>query len=693
MLSEAIALAKERSAVASNYLSSGVQVARDLAAFAKSHTSLPLNAKRSILSQTARSTLESNDGLLAAWYIFEPDILDGNDASFQGAPGHTLSGRFVPYWYRGSGDELEYEYATLDEEGTVEEFYTTPFATRWEYLTAPYEFGTEDGTVYRAISFCVPVIVDGEVIGVAGVDYALSSLEAFAEAFGTFDRYAFIIAGDGTLATHPDPNLLGVNYADHFAFIMADGELLDLLRMGRPTDFVENSPLSGAEVLTVLGPFQSSVNNLPWYFGISQELEGLYAPVRTSTLLLSLIGVFTTLTAVVILAWVGSRVLKPVSVLKTAMAEVSQGDGDLTRRLNVASRDELGAMASSFNEFSGKLAEIVRVVQRSAVRLHDDGSILAAKVGENQEAAHRISRAVGQVRELMAEQATGVSETAATVGTIAEGVGRLAASIETQSTGITQSSASVEQILSSIASVGNSVERMANSLSELMSASEEGRSRLALASSSADEASAQSKAQADINEVVAAVAVRTNLLAMNAAIEAAHAGDAGKGFAVVAGEIRALAERSGEQAKATSKELKAITQSIQRVAEASAEASRSFDAVLSRLDGVNKLAEEIRSAMAEQNAGSTQVLEALAEINKETAAVRAASAEMGAASKAVLEETRRLEESSQRASALAGGADEEAAAIADAAADASTAAIRTEESIALLSEAAGRFKT
>ncbi|HPE36502.1 MAG TPA: hypothetical protein PK625_05080, partial [Spirochaetales bacterium] len=112
VLSEAIALAKERSAVASNYLSSGVQVARDLAAFAKSHTSLPLNAKRSILSQAARSTLESNDGLLAAWYIFEPDILDGNDASFQGAPGHTLSGRFVPYWYRGSGDELVYEYAT-----------------------------------------------------------------------------------------------------------------------------------------------------------------------------------------------------------------------------------------------------------------------------------------------------------------------------------------------------------------------------------------------------------------------------------------------------------------------------------------------------------------------------------------------------------------------------------------------------
>jgi len=240
--------------------------------------------------------------------------------------------------------------------------------------------------------------------------------------------------------------------------------------------------------------------------------------------------------------------------------------------------------------------------------------------------------------------------------------------------------------------VAKSVDRMAMDLGDLTLASESGRGKLSSAGQAAIRVLEQSKALVKINAVIASVAARTNLLAMNAAIEAAHAGDSGAGFAVVADEIRSLAEQSGEQAKATGRELRAIGESIAQVAEATVEAERSFAEVKARLDGINQLSFEVKNAMEEQNEGSKQVLTALSDINRETEAVRQASGEMSGAIAAVLEEMRRLEKSSLDIKGIVEASDAEADGIAKAAREAADMADRTADSIGRLSDAAGRFR-
>ena len=220
-----------------------------------------------------------------------------------------------------------------------------------------------------------------------------------------------------------------------------------------------------------------------------------------------------------------------------------------------------------------------------------------------------------------------------------------------------------------------------------------GRQKIGEANLAAIAMSEQSRIIRETNAIVASVAARTNLLAMNAAIEAAHAGDAGAGFAVVADEIRALAERSASQAKQANIELRGIEESVLRVGASSKEAEKAFASVLELIEGVRNLASEVSRAMAEQNAGSHQVLAALSEINAESGVVKDMAAEMGESTKAVLSEMQSLEKDSLRIKELVADVDKENKGIADAAAASTAAASRTAGNIADLAAEMGRFKT
>lgn len=685
-------VAMERAAVAKNYLSGGMQIARDLAGVASGMKDIPIDFRREFLSSVTRATLESNDSLLASWFIFQPDVVDGRDIDFMGQPGHLVDGRFTPYWYR-DGEEILLDYATLDEFGAVGPFYDVPYQQGREYLTDPYEFEMDSASVTAAISFCVPVIVNGNIIGVAGVDYSLTDLAALAEATRNNGRFAFIMAGDDRFVAFPDQAWVGQPFGDVLPEIEARYAITESIRSNTAAQFVYVSPIDGGASLAVMEPMRLSPRDAPWAFGVSVSHQQIMAPAKKASFLMAMAGLVAVAGVALVLLLSLNVVASPLRRLEIALEDVAAGEGDLTRRLSGKTNDEMGRIARSFNTFAERLASTVRVVQETAGQLSDDGSGLAAGMENTLKAAESIRGAVRDIRGLVDEQAASATETSATLDEVSGGVAKLTASIEAQASGVTESSASVEQTLSSIASVGRSVDRMAADLGELNRASEDGRDKLSSAGRAAAEVLEQSKSLAQINEVIAQVAARTNLLAMNAAIEAAHAGASGAGFAVVADEIRNLAEQSGEQAKATGRELKAIVVSIASLARTTGEAESSFELVKNRMDAINNLSAEIKSAMEEQNAGSQQVLTALAEINKETGRVRSASEEMQSAIAAVLEEMRRLERSALGIKGIVEKSDAEAQGIADAARQAAEMARRTSARIGTLSEVAASFKT
>jgi methyl-accepting chemotaxis protein len=227
---------------------------------------------------------------------------------------------------------------------------------------------------------------------------------------------------------------------------------------------------------------------------------------------------------------------------------------------------------------------------------------------------------------------------------------------------VAQSSSAIEEMLANIQSVTQTLIKNGDNVQDLIDASEAGRSGLQEVAADIQEIARESEGLLEINAVMENIASQTNLLSMNAAIEAAHAGEAGKGFAVVADEIRKLAENSGAQSKTISTVLKKIKDSIDTITKSTNNVLNKFEAIDSGVRTVSEQEENIRSAMEEQGLGSKQILEAIGHLNEATQLVKGSSAEMLEGSKQVIQESKNLEMATQEITngmnEMASGADQ-----------------------------------
>ena len=199
---------------------------------------------------------------------------------------------------------------------------------------------------------------------------------------------------------------------------------------------------------------------------------------------------------------------------------------------------------------------------------------------------------------------------------------RLNGQLESQSSAIIESSTAIEEMIANIKSVSNTLTKNSANVKELQEAAEVGHSGLTEVASDTMEIAQESESLLEINSVMENIASQTNLLSMNAAIEAAHAGDSGKGFAVVADEIRKLAESSSEQSKTISEALKKIKDSIDKITKSTDDVITKFKAIDTSVKAVAEQERSILDAMTEQGAGSTQIMQAISQVNEITSQVK-----------------------------------------------------------------------
>ena len=321
------------------------------------------------------------------------------------------------------------------------------------------------------------------------------------------------------------------------------------------------------------------------------------------------------------------------------LENLSSEQKDLTRRISICSVDELGTIAGMVNDFCDHLSGGIGTIKYKINGLNHTSFELSINMGKTSSAVEQITLNLDSMKNLMIKQENGAEEAGKAVGVIKENIDSLKKIVEQQTESVNMSSSAIEEMTANIHSVTQTLVENSKNVEVLTEASENGKTGLQLVAQEIKEIAKDSEGLLQINSLMNNIASQTNLLSMNAAIEAAHAGEAGKGFAVVADEIRKLAETSGKQSKTTATMLKKIKESIDNITKSSDDVQARFGAIDSSVKTVSEHEQNIRNAMEEQEIGGKQILESIGKLRDITHSVKKGSDDMEQSGETLVRET------------------------------------------------------
>jgi methyl-accepting chemotaxis protein len=359
---------------------------------------------------------------------------------------------------------------------------------------------------------------------------------------------------------------------------------------------------------------------------VSLALEmGRALPIG-STWLFVIAGVTAILGAVFMLWQLFQYLINPMVIMVDQFAEGAQGD--FRMNLKVLSNDEIGQLSYMANHLYGSLNQGFLRIKSNVGSLAQAKLDLSARVEEMAEAVEEIRRSLTSTNHQMEDHSSGVIETTAAVEQLARNIDSLGTFIQRQSDIVAQSGTAVDDLVRATEQLVTLAQASTKQVNILVQTSEEGDEKISHMVHGIKDILENSAHLMEANSMIAAVASQTNLLAMNAAIEAAHAGESGKGFAVVADEIRKLAETASLQSKNISQNLKSVLEAIRIVGDESEAVQKSFSEIKNLVGAVNQAFQEMTGFLGTVGQFSNNLEKALAEINTVTQSVSSGSDEM-----------------------------------------------------------------
>ena len=385
----------------------------------------------------------------------------------------------------------------------------------------------------------------------------------------------------------------------------------------------------------------ATMKTTDWTVIISAPKNEFIGAVNTLRIAILITSISILLISLVIVYLIALVKVRPIQNSIPLLAKIA--DGDFTVRLPVRNNNEITTMFEHLNETIAKIGSSIKSVGDGSKVMQSIGDELSSNMTETASAINEITSNIDGVKQQTMNQAASVTETSSTVEEIIRTIEQLNGSIETQAASVTQSSASIEEMVANIASITQSLEKSDNMVKMLSTATSEGKTTLLTSNTVTQKIADESGGLIEASSVIQNIASQTNLLAMNAAIEAAHAGESGKGFAVVADEIRKLAEESSAQGKTITDTLKKLSDDINGLSESSKVVEEKFNAIFQLAENVHGMSADLTAAMREQENGSREVLAAIKNINSVTVEVKSGSEEMLIGGKGVANEMQKLD--------------------------------------------------
>jgi methyl-accepting chemotaxis protein len=482
-----------------------------------------------------------------------------------------------------------------------------------------------------------PVFFQGRAVGIVGTGIELTSFidSLYADVRGDTRLYLFNNGGEITGAL--DNQLL------------IDKALLkDVLETAGDVILSRTETLDNTHVLTFTSSDQEiAIGRIPlldWYITALEPITLALYLQSTMTLVFSMMVLVILLVFVIINLYM-RLVFKPLGTMMEMLSAIVE-HWDLTQRIQVKRHDEIGRLGEFLNMTFDKMKSLIGVIKMQTSHLSDTGIDLSAEMSETATEIHGITgyvQSIQRIKRQSEDQLKAVKESGAAAKRIMAQGETLHGTIVLQSKNVSHLSAAIEGIFKSIHTVTERLIKNTGNIKDLTAASDTGRTNLQKVAAAVQKIERDSEGLLEINAVIKNISAQTNLLSMNAAIEAAHAGEAGKGFAVVADEIRKLAESSAEQSKTSSSVLKTIKESINSIAQSTEGVLKQFELIEWSVQTVSEQEAGIRSAMVEQETGGKSVLEAVSNLNKVAESVFQASEDMNVDCKAVLTQSSGLE--------------------------------------------------
>ena len=448
-----------------------------------------------------RELFEVNPQLLGLGQYWEPNAFDGQDTEHANQPETDASGRYLLYWNRAKGIVTSEPLSGYAPENADNQYYYRPLHSLQSWATEPYAYTTGSGQRLMLMSIMLPLLKDGQALGVAGVDIPLEGISSELSKLKMYNGYAALLSTEGLYASHPNAERLAQSADD------LPAEAKTAIKTGQPYNFERNG------WNYVLSPVHIGKAPNPWSLMVAYPIADAMAGINQFLYTAVVIGLAALILLAVVLWFVLALHIRPLSGL--AMG-IEAWQGELALRFEQRSGDETGKLASAFNQFIQRLSALVGSIRHSStalLKISDQLGTTTRAVAERATAQHTATEEMASGITALAHSVTQMSQQAEEVEQLARNTEVLTSSIAKDMSLTLSDITRIDQTMDSVASTVGDLEKRSQDISGILA-------------------------------VIRSIADQTNLLALNAAIEAARAGEQGRGFAVVADEVRLLADRT-----------------------------------------------------------------------------------------------------------------------------------------------------